>query len=136
MQGRRENLGGRSSVRGGSLSKPARSTGAAQPVLVKDGKLTAPYPTRLQLSKIFGAIYTLIACAMMAYALFRYHQRASAIRRKAQAYDDRVGPTVLCGVLISASSSDKGSCSPEQVGSWRGEASASPALPCASLRAR
>lgn len=39
----------------------------------------------------------------MGYALFRYHQRASAIRRKAQAYDDRVGPTVLCAVLISQS---------------------------------
>lgn len=30
--------------------------------------------------------------AMMSYALWRYHQRADAIRRKAQAYDDRVGP--------------------------------------------
>ncbi|CDZ98662.1 vacuolar transporter chaperone 1 [Phaffia rhodozyma] len=53
-----------------------------------------------KLSKIFGAIYTLIAMAMMTYALFRYHQRAQAIRKKAQAYDDRVGPTILCIVLI------------------------------------
>jgi hypothetical protein len=30
--------------------------------------------------------------AMMAYALFRYHQRANAIRKKSQAYDDRIGP--------------------------------------------
>jgi len=35
---------------------------------------------------------SLSAMAMMSYALFRYHQRANAIRKKAQAYDDRVGP--------------------------------------------
>jgi hypothetical protein len=40
---------------------------------------------------------------VMVYALYTFHWRATKIRnREAAAYDDRVGPTVLCIFLLAA----------------------------------
>ncbi|KAJ2542000.1 hypothetical protein EV175_006095, partial [Coemansia sp. RSA 1933] len=53
--------------------------------------------------KIAGAAFTLIAMFVMVYALMLFQWRAERIRRReAGPYDDRVGPTVLVIVLISA----------------------------------
>jgi uncharacterized membrane protein YidH (DUF202 family) len=48
-------------------------------------------------------IFTVIAMGVMLYALYTFHWRATKIRnREAAAYDDRVGPTVLCVFLLAA----------------------------------
>ncbi|KAJ2862661.1 hypothetical protein GGI22_002136 [Coemansia erecta] len=53
--------------------------------------------------KIAGAAFTLIAMFVMVYALMLFQWRAERIRRReAGPYDDRVGPTILVVVLISA----------------------------------
>ncbi|KAJ2706687.1 hypothetical protein H4R19_004989, partial [Coemansia spiralis] len=53
--------------------------------------------------KIAGAAFTVIAMLVMVYALTLFQWRAERIRRRdAGPYDDRVGPTILVVVLISA----------------------------------
>ncbi|KAJ2784689.1 hypothetical protein H4R18_000980 [Coemansia javaensis] len=53
--------------------------------------------------KIAGAAFTVIAMLVMVYALVLFQWRAERIRRRdAGPYDDRVGPTILVVVLISA----------------------------------
>ncbi|KAJ2159704.1 hypothetical protein GGF46_002829 [Coemansia sp. RSA 552] len=53
--------------------------------------------------KIAGAAFTLVAMFVMVYALLLFQWRAERIRnREAGPYDDRVGPTILVVVLISA----------------------------------
>ncbi|KAJ2508817.1 hypothetical protein H4217_008465 [Coemansia sp. RSA 1939] len=53
--------------------------------------------------KIAGAAFTVVAMFVMVYALMLFQWRAERIRRReAGPYDDRVGPTVLVVVLISA----------------------------------
>ncbi|KAJ2846851.1 hypothetical protein IWW36_004149 [Coemansia brasiliensis] len=53
--------------------------------------------------KIAGAAFTVIAMLVMVYALMLFQWRAERIRRRESGpYDDRIGPTVLVVVLISA----------------------------------
>ncbi|KAJ2498680.1 hypothetical protein GGH96_004111 [Coemansia sp. RSA 1972] len=53
--------------------------------------------------KIAGAAFTVIAMFVMIYALMLFQWRAERIRRRESGpYDDRVGPTILVVVLISA----------------------------------
>ncbi|KAJ2166407.1 hypothetical protein IW143_002587 [Coemansia sp. RSA 520] len=53
--------------------------------------------------KIAGAAFTVIAMFVMIYALMLFQWRADRIRRRESGpYDDRVGPTILVVVLISA----------------------------------
>ncbi|KAJ2083669.1 hypothetical protein H4R24_000627 [Coemansia sp. RSA 988] len=53
--------------------------------------------------KIAGAAFTVIAMFVMVYALMLFQWRAERIRRReAGPYDDRIGPTILVVVLISA----------------------------------
>jgi uncharacterized membrane protein YidH (DUF202 family) len=50
-----------------------------------------------------AAVFTLVAVLAMAYALWVFHQRARAIRRRGSAgFDDRRGPYVLTAALFSA----------------------------------
>ncbi|BFZ59879.1 GTPase regulator Nrf1 [Saitoella coloradoensis] len=56
-----------------------------------------------KVGRISAGLFTLVALATMVYALVTYHWRAAAIRKRgAGPYDDRVGPTVLCGCLLAA----------------------------------
>ncbi|ORY23270.1 hypothetical protein BCR39DRAFT_549636 [Naematelia encephala] len=56
-----------------------------------------------KVGKISAAMYTIIAVGVMLYALTVYHRRARSIRLRTGApYDDRLGPTVLCIMLLSA----------------------------------
>ncbi|KAJ2455845.1 hypothetical protein EV183_000461 [Coemansia sp. RSA 2336] len=53
--------------------------------------------------KIAGAAFTVIAMMVMVYALMLFQWRAERIRRRESGpYDDRIGPTILVVVLISA----------------------------------
>lgn len=56
-----------------------------------------------RISRISASLFTLTAMFVMLYALYTFHWRASKIRkREAAPYDDRVGPTVLCILLVLA----------------------------------
>uniref|UniRef100_A0A1D1Y4G1 Vacuolar transporter chaperone 1 n=1 Tax=Anthurium amnicola TaxID=1678845 RepID=A0A1D1Y4G1_9ARAE len=55
-----------------------------------------------KIGRISAAIFTLVALAIMFYALLTYHWRATRIRKREQGFDDRYGPTVLCIFLIAA----------------------------------
>ncbi|KAI8987776.1 vacuolar transporter chaperone 1 [Mycotypha africana] len=56
-----------------------------------------------RISRMSAVLFTLTAMFVMLYALYTFHWRANKIRsREAAAYDDRVGPTVLCIFLIIA----------------------------------
>ena len=57
-----------------------------------------------KVGKISAGMFTLVAMAVMIYALITYHWRANAIRKRgAGPYDDRLGPTVLCLSLLGKS---------------------------------
>ncbi|CAL8582566.1 MAG: hypothetical protein L6R36_001234 [Xanthoria steineri] len=50
-----------------------------------------------------AVLFTIVAMATMAYALFTYHWRAKSIRMRGQGgFDDRYGPTVLAVALAAA----------------------------------
>ena len=54
-----------------------------------------------KVGKISAAMFTLVAMAVMIYALVTYHWRANAIRKRGSGpYDDRLGPTCLCLSLL------------------------------------
>ncbi|EEB06274.1 GTPase regulator Nrf1 [Schizosaccharomyces japonicus yFS275] len=56
-----------------------------------------------RVGKISAGLFTLVAISTMGYALSIYHWRASAIRRRGSGpYDDRLGPSILCFVLLGA----------------------------------
>lgn len=56
-----------------------------------------------RIGRISAALFTVIAMAAMIYALFTFHWRARAIRRRGQTgMDDRFGPTVLALSLLAA----------------------------------
>lgn len=56
-----------------------------------------------RVSRMAAALFTVVAMGVMLYSLYTFLWRASKIRkREAAPYDDRVGPTVLCIVLILA----------------------------------
>ncbi|KIO25021.1 hypothetical protein M407DRAFT_95319 [Tulasnella calospora MUT 4182] len=56
-----------------------------------------------KVGKISAAMFSVIALGIMMYALFVYHWRASAIRKRGTGpYDDRLGPTLLCIALFIA----------------------------------
>jgi len=56
-----------------------------------------------KVGKISAGMFTLVAMAVMLYALVTYHWRANAIRKRGSGpYDDRLGPTVLCLSLLAA----------------------------------
>ncbi|KAI0700600.1 hypothetical protein BC835DRAFT_1404819 [Cytidiella melzeri] len=56
-----------------------------------------------KVGKISAAMFSLVAVAVMLYALWTYHWRAASIRSGGRGpYDDRVGPTVLCAALLGA----------------------------------
>jgi len=56
-----------------------------------------------KIGKISAAMFSLVAMAIMIYALYTYHWRAASIRRGGRGpYDDRVGPTILCIALLVA----------------------------------
>ncbi|KAG8856737.1 GTPase regulator Nrf1 [Tulasnella sp. 330] len=55
-----------------------------------------------KVGRISAAMFSFIAIAIMVYALYIYHWRASAIRKRGSGpYDDRLGPTLLCIALFS-----------------------------------
>lgn len=52
---------------------------------------------------ISACIFTAVAMLTMVYALCTYHWRAQAIRLRVQGgFDDRVGPTILAVILLTA----------------------------------
>jgi len=55
-----------------------------------------------KVGKISAAMFSVVAMAMMIYALYTYHWRAASIRRGGGSYDDRLGPTLLCAALLVA----------------------------------
>ncbi|CAG8563759.1 10701_t:CDS:2 [Paraglomus occultum] len=56
-----------------------------------------------RIGRISAALFTFVAMSIMVYALFLFHWRATKIRtRESGPYDDRIGPTVLCGFLLAA----------------------------------
>jgi len=56
-----------------------------------------------KVGRISAGVFTFVAMATMVYALFTYHWRARAIRRRGSGpYDDRFGPTMLCIFLFAA----------------------------------
>ncbi|CEG83284.1 vacuolar transporter chaperone [Rhizopus azygosporus] len=56
-----------------------------------------------RIGRLSAVLFTTIAMGVMIYALWTFHWRANKIRnREAAAYDDRVGPTVLCIFLLAA----------------------------------
>ncbi|CAO3702705.1 hypothetical protein G6F56_001799 [Rhizopus delemar] len=56
-----------------------------------------------RIGRLSAVLFTVIAMGVMMYALWTFHWRATKIRnREAAAYDDRVGPTVLCIFLLAA----------------------------------
>ncbi|KAI0092159.1 hypothetical protein BDY19DRAFT_990895 [Irpex rosettiformis] len=56
-----------------------------------------------KVSKISAGLFSIVAVAVMIYALWTYHWRAASIRRGGRGpYDDRVGPTILCAALLGA----------------------------------
>jgi len=56
-----------------------------------------------KVGQISAAMFSLVALAVMLYALYTFHWRAAAIRKRSTApYDDRVGPTILSIALLAA----------------------------------
>lgn len=56
-----------------------------------------------RIGRISAGLFTLVAVAAMAYALFTFHWRARSIRLRGQGgFDDRLGPTVLTVALFAA----------------------------------
>ncbi|CAG8542448.1 11378_t:CDS:2 [Ambispora leptoticha] len=56
-----------------------------------------------KIARIAAGMFTCVALMIMMYALWTYHWRARRIRNKEPGpYDDRVGPTILCGALLIA----------------------------------
>ncbi|CAH7669325.1 hypothetical protein PPACK8108_LOCUS3927 [Phakopsora pachyrhizi] len=56
-----------------------------------------------RIGKISAVLFTLVAMAVMIYALVTFHWRASAIKKRGSGnYDDRIGPTGLCIALLAA----------------------------------
>jgi len=56
-----------------------------------------------KVGKISAAMFSVVAMAIMIYALYTYHWRAASIRRGGRGpYDDRLGPTILCIALLIA----------------------------------
>ncbi|KAI8976141.1 hypothetical protein BDB01DRAFT_853429 [Pilobolus umbonatus] len=56
-----------------------------------------------RISRISAILFTITAMFIMLYALYTFHWRATKIRRReAASYDDRLGPTVLCALLVVA----------------------------------
>ncbi|KAI0797057.1 hypothetical protein C8Q75DRAFT_729857 [Abortiporus biennis] len=56
-----------------------------------------------RVGRISAAMFSLVAVAVMIYALWTYHWRARSIRTGGRGpYDDRVGPTILCLALLLA----------------------------------
>ncbi|KAI0050226.1 hypothetical protein FA95DRAFT_1487660 [Auriscalpium vulgare] len=54
-----------------------------------------------KVGKISAAMFSLVAVAIMGYALYTYHWRARSIRTGGRGpYDDRLGPTLLCIALL------------------------------------
>lgn len=56
-----------------------------------------------KVGRISAAMFSVVAMAVMIYALYTYHWRGASIRRGGRGpYDDRVGPTLLCVALLIA----------------------------------
>ncbi|TCD63962.1 GTPase regulator Nrf1 [Steccherinum ochraceum] len=56
-----------------------------------------------KVGKISAAMFSVVAIAVMVYALWTYHWRAYNIRTGSRGpYDDRLGPTILCVALLVA----------------------------------
>ncbi|CAO3599516.1 unnamed protein product [Absidia cylindrospora] len=56
-----------------------------------------------RIGRLSAVLFTIIAMGVMLYALYTFHWRATRIRnREAAPYDDRVGPTVLCILMLAA----------------------------------
>ncbi|KAG1752621.1 uncharacterized protein EDB91DRAFT_1243385 [Suillus paluster] len=55
-----------------------------------------------KVGRISAAMFSVVAMAVMIYALYTYHWRAASIRKGGRGpYDDRLGPTILCSALLS-----------------------------------
>ncbi|KAF3078205.1 vacuolar transporter chaperone [Orbilia oligospora] len=56
-----------------------------------------------KVGRISAGLFTFIAMGTMVYALFTFHWRAAAIRKRGSgSFDDRFGPTVLAVTLLAA----------------------------------
>ncbi|KAJ1308987.1 hypothetical protein OPQ81_004669 [Rhizoctonia solani] len=56
-----------------------------------------------KVGRISAGMFSLVAIAVMIYALVTYHWRADAIAKRGSGpYDDRLGPTILCIALLAA----------------------------------
>ncbi|KAG0348167.1 vacuolar transporter chaperone [Podila humilis] len=56
-----------------------------------------------KISRISAGLFTFVALSFMIYALATYHWRAYKIRnRELGPFDDRIGPTLLCFILLTA----------------------------------
>ncbi|KAG0232183.1 vacuolar transporter chaperone [Actinomortierella wolfii] len=56
-----------------------------------------------KISRVSAGLFTFVALAFMVYAMVTYHWRSQKIRRREIGpYDDRIGPTALCFVLLAA----------------------------------
>ncbi|KIK43364.1 hypothetical protein CY34DRAFT_803863 [Suillus luteus UH-Slu-Lm8-n1] len=56
-----------------------------------------------KVGRISAAMFSVVAMAVMIYALYTYHWRAASIRKGGRGpYDDRLGPTILCSALLIA----------------------------------
>ncbi|KAG9298222.1 hypothetical protein G9A89_002710 [Geosiphon pyriformis] len=56
-----------------------------------------------KIGRIAAAMFTTISLMVMIYSLWTYHWRAQKIRKREPGpYDDRFGPTFLCGILLLA----------------------------------
>ncbi|KAF9149281.1 vacuolar transporter chaperone [Linnemannia schmuckeri] len=56
-----------------------------------------------KVSRVSAGLFTFVALSFMVYALVTYHWRAHKIRnRELGPFDDRIGPTLLCFILLTA----------------------------------
>ena len=56
-----------------------------------------------KVSRVSAGLFTFVALSFMVYALVTYHWRAYKIRnRELGPFDDRIGPTLLCFILLTA----------------------------------
>ncbi|KAG0248205.1 vacuolar transporter chaperone [Mortierella polycephala] len=56
-----------------------------------------------KVSRVSAGLFTFVALSFMVYALVTYHWRAFKIRnRELGPFDDRIGPTLLCFILLTA----------------------------------
>ncbi|WFD32315.1 GTPase regulator Nrf1 [Malassezia sp. CBS 17886] len=56
-----------------------------------------------RVGRVSAALFSFVAIAIMIYALVTYHWRAQAIRNRGSGpYDDRLGPTILSVLLLTA----------------------------------